>query len=85
MKEYSLNDSIIIYPTEEGWDMMIDLYQKNNDVNRHEAEKEIDKHKTTDNGYHNQIWSIMGNFGDMFYNGSVYLETTKIYLCNKPK
>lgn len=67
-KEFNLNDSAIVYPNDKGWAKIIEL------VGRDYAES----CRTQDNGYKEELWSIMNNLGSMMYMGQDYFENMEI-------
>lgn len=83
MKKYNLNDSIVIYPNEKGWLKIEELFRKKYKFGSQKELTDFINLKTTLNsGYKDQLCSIMCDLNEIFYNGSYYLETTSIDLCN---
>ena len=86
MVKYNINYSIIIYPNAEGWEkirqIMSETYKFHTED---EFEAFFRSHVVeTGAGYKDQIWSIMQDLGEIFFNGSNYLETTQIKLVDSP-
>lgn len=42
--------------------------------------KAIKRRTTEDGGYKDLLWSIMSELGELFFNGSQYLESSKILI-----
>lgn len=80
---YNLNNNIIIDLNEAGWNKLTDILQatyKFNNIKNLAAY--IDHRKTVDGKYKDQMWEIFTTFGDLFFNGSTYLNSTNIILCD---
>ena len=80
MTEININDYALIYPTQKGWLAMIDNYSKLYIISIDKAKEKIEANRVGD-AYRDQLWSIMCDFGDLFFNGSDYF-TSKITLPN---
>ena len=83
MTKYNINNYVTIYPTEAGWRNIKAILDSKDDMGFKrviDVDNYINNHKTKDNGYRDQLWSIISNFSDLFFNGSPYLETTDIEL-----
>jgi hypothetical protein len=85
-KVFSVNDEVIIYPSEKGWikireiytDIYADLYTKS--LVRVDVDKHLRHKVTLDGGYKDQLWSIINDLNELFFIGSSYLESTRIEL-----
>jgi hypothetical protein len=83
MSTYNINNYVTIYPTREGFEYMktlIDIDRNSGFKTYSDIEAYIDAHTTSDNGFREQLWVIMSKFGEMFFNGSQYLENTDMEL-----
>jgi hypothetical protein len=78
--EASLNDYMIIYPSNKGWDMIDDVLRQEYALSLQDRRYWIDRKKTEDGGYREQIWVIASDFGSFLTNGSTMLEKTKIVI-----
>jgi len=79
---FNLNDEVIIYPNEKGWQKIIELTAKNYKFSTEKAIEWTDKRKTEDDGYKEQLWVIISDLHDMFYNGQNYMQTTYCLFIN---
>lgn len=61
--KHSFNDTLIVYPTEKGWEKINDIYDKSF----------VDEHRTADGGYKDTFWVVMEDFKELFYHGSDYI------------
>lgn len=76
----SLNDNIIVYPTEKGVAKMYEDLRFKFESMRIEdeeltADKVLDSCKTNDGGFEFQLWRFANFFGYMLYNGTDYFKT----------
>lgn len=70
---FSHNDNVTIYPNEKGWAKIIEL---TGDVDVYYYKQ------TEDGGYRDQLWCIMHDLHEMFYNGQQYFENTLVKIEN---
>lgn len=85
MKRYNLNNTVVIYPSINGWQKMYEIYSDFYNTSLDDARERIDSNKTDKNGYKDQLWCIMSMFGDMFYNGTNMLSNMNIELIDDIK
>lgn len=87
LAEINLNQEVIIYPTEQGWIDLFNTLKKNtwvhvfiddNNTEEDVVNEYIDKKRTDDGGYKDQLWQIIHDYGSLFYNGSDFLKTSVI-------
>jgi hypothetical protein len=84
--KFNLNDEVVIYPTPEGWDKIIEIYRKTYGKDYNEAMNNIRKgHRTEDNGFKEQLHVIINMYGDIFFNGSNYITTADMDLLGNVK
>ena len=83
MPRFNLNHEVVIYPNEKGWQKIIELTAKNYQFSIEKAIEWTDKRKTDDGGYKEQLWVIISDLHDMFYNGQNYMQTTWVSLLNE--
>lgn len=83
MPRFNLNHEVIIYPNEKGFAKIKALIANRYLLSNEEAETWINKRKTEDGGYKEQLWVIVSDLHDMFYNGQNYMTTTWIALLNE--
>jgi hypothetical protein len=70
----SMNDKVVIYPTEKGWKKIRDIYiSKNRSIAIMETYM-----KTKDDGYEDTMWCIVSDLHEMFFNGQSYFKNTSI-------
>jgi len=62
----NFNDSIIIYPTEEGWQMILDDLLKNHSDNKVYAVELFNKRKVENNGYKCQFHTLITLHNKLF-------------------
>jgi len=82
---FNINDKVIIYPNKKGWDKLVQLNMNVYKQNHKTALSYIDRCRTDDDGFEEQLWIIMELYNGIFYNGSNYLATTHIELRDKVK
>lgn len=83
--QLNLNDSATIYPTATGFIKIENILREKY---RHgltfdqidEIDEKIKRRTTEDGGYKDLLWSIMSELGELFFNGSQYLESSKILI-----
>lgn len=78
--ETNINNYVTFYPTEKGLEKMKELdaelfFNTDSTIQTKEDIKAkvwelMQKHITEDGGYRDQMWCIMNNYGDLFYNGT---------------
>lgn len=83
MPRFNLNHEVIIYPNERGFAKIKALIGNKYLLSNEEAETWVNKRKTEDGGYKEQLWVIVSDLHDMFYNGQSYMATTWIVLLNE--
>ena len=83
MPRFNLNHKVIIYPNEKGFAKIKALIANRYLLSNEEAENWVNKRKTEDGGYKEQLWVIVSDLHDMFYNGQSYMATTWIALLNE--
>ena len=77
----NINQYVVIYPSSAGWYKIEQIIQtKLQDLNlaKSEIDEYMENRKTTDDGYKEQLWVIMSDYGDLFFNGSTYLKNTTL-------
>jgi len=62
---HSFNDTVIVYPTEKGWEKIYETY----------ADQYIEDRKTDADGYKDTFWCMIEDMGEMFCHGSNYLHS----------
>ena len=67
--KFNHNDEVTIYPNDRGWAKIVEL------TGRVES---IYEKQTEDGGYRDQLWCIIHDLHEMFYNGQRYFENTTI-------
>lgn len=80
MVKYNLNNNIVIYPNENGWNKIIEIVKNDYNLTWSAANEWVERRKTEDGGFKDLFWVIISDLHDIFYNGSTYLETTNITL-----
>lgn len=77
MIRFNINYEVTIYPSEQGWVKIKQILQEKYAFKtKEELDKWIANRTVVNDGYKEQLWTIMGDFGDMFFNGSFYLKNT---------
>jgi hypothetical protein len=71
--KHSLNNEIVIYPSEKGWEKINSMF----------SEKYVQDRMTEDGGYQDLMWTVIEDLHELFYHGSDYLETTTIEIIDK--
>ena len=79
MKKYNINNEIIFYPTEKGWDRIVELITDKYSLTPERVLAWIEGHKAGE-GYKEQLWVIIQDFHEMFYNGQKYFKESNFYL-----
>lgn len=81
--EFSLNDDVTIYPNENGWKRIRKIVYTKHALRDVELERFIQNRTSDDGGYTDQLWSIIHDLGDMIWQGTNCIESTKIVLKRK--
>lgn len=76
----NLNDEVIIYPSEAGFRKINEIVAEMYGIKSDLAKNYVKNRTTDDNGFKEQLWEIMGNFGLLFFNGTTYLNNTTVKL-----
>lgn len=77
---FDINHDVVIYPNDKGWIKIKKLITKKYLLSHDECEKWIDLRRSECGGYKDQLWSIISDLNDIYYNGQEYLMTTTIKL-----
>lgn len=80
---FNINSCVTIYPSESGFSKIREILRREYDDNYIDAY--IAEKTTSDNGFKEQMWVIMSDFGELFFDGSDYLSTTHIKLSELQK
>lgn len=79
MDKINLNETVIIYPTDKGW-------EKINRILRHQCQNHgidfshyISSRVTNDGGYKDQLWQLINDIGVMFFPGPNYFKDDYFY------
>ena len=83
LPRFNLNKKVIIYPNERGWRKIKALIACKYLLSNEEADKWINVRKTSCGGYKEQLWVIISELHDMFYNGQNFMATTEITLSHE--
>lgn len=79
--EYNINNEVIIYPTEKGWNRIrkniVEAY-KFSEYPTTIAEETILRNRTKDNGFKEQLWVLIEQHNNLFYMGTDCLVNMKI-------
>jgi hypothetical protein len=70
----------VIYPSERGWDKIYEAIKEAYHLSADEAMAWVNKKRTKDNGFEEQLWTIMQDHHEMFYNGTDCLKSTEMKL-----
>lgn len=76
LSKLNMNDYITIYPNENGFRKIKALIVNRYLLSSEEAEEWVKKRTTKDNGYKDQMWVIISDLHDMFFNGQNFMETS---------
>jgi hypothetical protein len=79
----NFNDEVIIYPSEEGWTKLFDILHKLHNVKYKSnifISDYVSLRRTEDGGYKEQLWVIISDLHEMFFNGTPYLKNMNINL-----
>lgn len=80
MDSYNLNEDVIIYPNISGWIKINELISQKYNISIADGRKMVGGKKTKDGGYKDQMWVIIHDLHEMFYNGQSYFKTMNIKL-----
>lgn len=84
MKQYNLNDEVIMYPNSSGWEKIIELTKKHyKSIEHFDVDNFVSSRRTEDNGFKEQLWTFMYIYHDMFFNGQSYWEHMNMGLAGK--
>jgi len=86
MKAYNLNDHVVIYPNKMGWAKMIEIRRRRlpeEMFSLQVVKKELYSHRTREGGYKTQLWELLSEFGELFFNGSPYLHNSYMSFIDK--
>jgi len=75
-----MNYEVIIFPSERGWKKIISDLMSGYKLTEEGAIAWAEKRKTIDNGYREQLWSIIDLHHTMFFNGTDYFKSTEMVL-----
>lgn len=78
--KFNINYEATIYPTELGWEKIRTIISEKYKYNSSELFEYMIKHRTAEGGYKDQLWQMMNNLGQMFFNGNLYLQHTTMEL-----
>jgi hypothetical protein len=81
MQKYNANYEIIIYPSEKGWEKIRSIISSIYKLDGRRLDAYIKSKTTPENGFKDQMWCIMSDFGEMYFNGTSYFSTMNIDLC----
>ena len=76
LSKLNMNDYITIYPNENGFRKIKALIANRYLLSNEEAEEWVKKRTTKENGYKDQMWVIISDLHDMFFNGQNFMETS---------
>lgn len=80
LSRFNLNHKVIIYPNKRGWRKIKALIASKYLLSCEEADVWVNARKTTCGGYEEQLWVIISDLHDMFYNGQNFMANTEIAL-----
>lgn len=83
MVKYNLNNNIVIYPNENGWNKIIEIVKNDYNLTWSAANEWVERRKTEDNGFKELLWVIISDFHNLFFNGSIYLDKMEIKLIDE--
>lgn len=76
---FNINDYITIYPTESGWDKLIQITKDEYGITTKKATIRINDKKDGE-GFRDQLWNFMDTYHEMFFNGQTYFKSSFIDL-----
>jgi len=82
MINVNINNQVVIYPSDKGWDEIVRLTAKNYNISLEKAVEWVKSRKTDDGGYKDQLWVIMSDLHDIFYLGNTNLKNSTMSICN---
>ena len=77
MEKFTVNDQVVIYPNDKGWDKIHDLIREKYRLSNQKTFDFIEGRKF-DGGYRDQMWTIMSDLHSMYFNGQNYFSNTYI-------
>ena len=80
MNAFNFNWKVTIYPNELGWKKILEITQDRYRITEFAAMLWVDRRRSNDGGYTDQLWSIASELHEMFYNGQNYLANTTVTL-----
>ena len=78
--KFNINNLITIYPSEKGWNKIIEIYYGFGSFTLTQINNELLKKKTPDGGYRDSLWCIIEELNPLFFNGSPYLLHSNVTL-----
>ena len=72
----NVNSYVIIYPNDNGWKKIIKVIAETHKICSNDAKVMVDKKRTPDNGYKDQLWCIMSELNSMYYNEQRFFENS---------
>lgn len=79
----NINNYVIIFPTVEGTKKIAEILRKKYNTSTTLIDELMKKRLTKDGGYKDQLWHIMSELGEIFFNGSHYLESSNMIIEKK--
>ena len=85
MKSINLNDLVLLNLSKSGWEKLLYITEHSK---YHESFDSVEylRSRTVQIGdniyFKEQLWIIMQQYGELFFNGSQYLQTTEILIDN---
>lgn len=83
MKQYNLNEEVVMYPNLSGWKKIIEITKKHFYFSNEEMDEFVSDHKTEDNGFKIKLWLVMYIYGKMFSFNTDYWEHLNMGLAGK--
>lgn len=80
MVKYNFNNYVTIYPTEHGWNRIIEITKNNYNLTWYAANELVDRRRVENNGFREQVWVIISDYNEIFYNGTTCLESMEFEL-----
>lgn len=75
-QKLSWNHNVLVYPNDKGWAELKRLRALYHRISQHEADDWIERGRTADGAFKEQLWQIAAEFHSMFYNGSTFWRNT---------
>lgn len=79
---YNLNNKVIIFPNENGWNKIIEIIKNEHNLTWSAANEWVERRKVND-GFEDQLWVIMSDLHSLFFNGTAYLKSMNIQLSDE--